>query len=63
MLFRFLTHLDVTFSVGGCGHVLISPLLREWSALMNVWCPVTFGWLQEALVLDVDNLGETWLDH
>ena len=30
---------------------------------MDVWCPVTFGGLQEALVLDVENLGETWPDY
>ena len=60
---HFLMRLVVALYPGGCGQVLISSLLREWSGQMDVWCPVTFGGLQEALVLDVENLGETWLDH
>lgn len=60
---HFLMRLGVAFYPGGRGQVLISSLLREWSGQMDVWCPVTFGGLQEALVLDIENLGETWLDH
>ena len=60
---HFLMRLGVAFYPGGRGQVLISSLLREWSGQMDVWCPVTFGGLQEALVSDVENLGETWLDH
>lgn len=60
---HFLMRLGVAFYPGGRGQVLISSLLREWSGQMDIWCPVTFGGLQEALVLDIENLGETWLDH
>lgn len=60
---HFLMRLGVAFYPGGRGQVLISSLLREWSGQMDVWCPVTFGGLQEALVSDVENLGEMWLDH
>lgn len=63
MMSHFLMRLGVAFYPGGCGQVLISSLLREWSGQMDVWCPVTFGGSQEALVLDVGNLGETWPDH
>ena len=50
MMSHFLMRLGVAFYPGGCGQVLIIIISAERMV----------GGLQEALVLDVGNLGETW---